>query len=457
MTRRLQGSSAGSARQRRLSPGRRVARCCVIALLAVLALFAGWVAAVTVLFAVAHAVSSIPVLLTAAVCASLLVNVGVSRLAGRAARLARPRWYAAAVGLAGTALLVAACSATVLQPLPSTASARRPPPAPARVRHWNLPTGSRLAYLEVPAKGRARPVPVIFAGGGPGEEDVTETSQTRFFGQLSRLGYDVYFYDQLGSGLSERLRNPAGYTVARQVADLEAIRQRIGARQVILLGSSWGATLVANYMAAHPSDVAKAVFTSPAPMDYAQWPAGFGSVTSRLPPAQRQRASSLLPGNLRFAAWYALGLINPAAAHQFVPDHEADAFFNTFLQVTEPGTVCDPARLPRQPQTGNGLYDNIFTTRDAQHTSTDTRAALAADHTPALILTGGCNYIKWAATWQYRTTLPNSTLVCLPGAGHVIYLDQPRPYLAAIESFLLGKPLPAQPRTTDKPCQRNAS
>jgi len=118
--------------------------------------------------------------------------------------------------------------------------------------------------------------------------------------------------------------------------------------------------------------------------------------------------------------------------------------------------VCDPARLPSQPETGNGLYDNIFTTRSAQRMPTDTRTQLASDHIPALILTGGCNYIDWAPTWQYKTTLPDSTRVCFPDAGHVIYLDQPRPYLQTIKSFLLGKPLPVRPWTTDRPCRRDA-
>ena len=359
------------------------------------------------------------------------------------------------MGRARRAVWAGVAWAPAARPRPGAAWAGPRPPAPADVRYWRLPTGSRLAYLEVPARGPARPDPVIFVGGGPGEEDVADTSQTRFFGQLSQLGYNIYFYDQLGSGLSQRLANPAGYTLARQVADLDAIRQRIGARQMILLGSSWGGSLAASYMASHPRDVAKAVFTSPAPISYAQWPDP-GSVISRLPPAQQQHADSLIPGNPRFIAWYALGQINPVAAHRLVPDAEADAFFSTFLQRIEPATVCDPAQLPHQPGTGNGLYDNVFTARSAQQAHTDTRALLASDHTPALILTGGCNYIKWAPTWQYKTTLPSSTLVCFPDAGHVIYLDQPRPYLQTIESFLLGKPLPVRPWTSAHPCQRGA-
>lgn len=80
----------------------------------------------------------------------------------------------------------------------------------------------------------------------------------------------------------------------------------------------------------------------------------------------------------------------------------------------------------------------------------------ASDHTPSLILTGGCNYIKWETTRQYKTTLPDSNLVCFPDAGHAIYLDQPRPYLDTIQSFLLDKPLPVQPWAggSENPCVR---
>jgi pimeloyl-ACP methyl ester carboxylesterase len=120
------------------------------------------------------------------------------------------------------------------------------------------------------------------------------------------------------------------------------------------MGSSWGGSLVANYMARHPHTVAKAIFTSPAPIDYAEWPA-FGSATSRLPLPQQQHAESLIPGNPRFIAWYALGAINPAAAHQFIPDTEADAYFNTFLGLIQPERSATPARLPRNADTGNGL------------------------------------------------------------------------------------------------------
>jgi pimeloyl-ACP methyl ester carboxylesterase len=348
-------------------------------------------------------------------------------------------------------LLALVASLTILQPLPSTPAARQPPPVPAGVRYWNLSTGSHIAYLKVPAQGKARATPIILVGGGPGEEDVADSSQTQFFGQLAREGCDVYFYDQIGSGLSARLADPGQYTLARHVADLEAIRARIGAPQVILMGASWGGTLVANYMASYPQHVAKAIFTSPAPINEAEW-SGNDTPASRLPAAEQQQYHQTFY-TPRFITWYLLGLINPRAAHTLVSDREADAFFNTFVQRISQGTVCDPAHLPKGQVQGYGFYDNIFTTTDAQHRhgNVNPRTRLSSNHTPTLILTGACNYVPWAVTWQYKATLPNSTLLYFPHAGHVIYLDQPGLYLASLRAFLLGTPLPLPPWTTARP------
>ena len=84
---------------------------------------------------------------------------------------------------------------------------------------------------------------------------VMEKGGRAWYASLAQRGFDVYVYDQTGSGLSARLNDPRAYTVARHVADLEAIRQTIGAARMILIGDSWGATLAANYIAAHPDRV----------------------------------------------------------------------------------------------------------------------------------------------------------------------------------------------------------
>jgi proline iminopeptidase len=436
---------------RKGSAFRQIIRATVSWLLMVLSVIIGVVGAVAAFFGAAFLLESSSALFVVAFLVGFLLTCGGAWIAARMMRRAKPRRIALGVGGATMLVLALVTAVSIFPSLGSTAAAQRAPPIPPGVGYWNLSTGSHIAYLKVPAQGRAKATPIIMVGGGPGEEDVADTAQTQFFGQLAGLGYDVYFYDQIGSGLSSRIADPGQYTLARHVADLEAIREQIGARAVILMGASWGGTLVATYMATYPQHVAKAIFTSPAPINEAEW-ADEGQITSRLSQAVQQQYHNTLY-TPRFITWYLLGLINPRAAHTLVSDREADAFFNTFVQIISPATVCDPAHLPKGPVQGYGFYDNIFTTTNAQHRhgNVNPRNLLSANHTPTLILTGACNYIKWAVTWQYKATLPNSTLLYFPHAGHVIYLDQPDLYLASIRAFLLGSPLPLHPWTTAHP------
>ncbi|MFI5794490.1 alpha/beta hydrolase [Streptomyces sp. NPDC051677] len=168
-----------------------------------------------------------------------------------------------------------------------------PPPRPhvQPTGYWTLPTGSRLAYTHLPAEGVRRPAPVIVLHGGPGTPGDGPDPLERL---LATRGHDVFSYDQLGAGRSTRLADPAGYTVARQVADLEAVRRRIGAERVILLGASWGATLAAEYLAAHPDRVARMVLTSPGVLWAPAWQdRAEGDIWDRLTPDRQRRIDEL--------------------------------------------------------------------------------------------------------------------------------------------------------------------
>jgi len=158
----------------------------------------------------------------------LLATRGVSSLRKRRVRVA--------LFCTGTALIVGAFAWTALLPMGDP----RLPPAPGEGRRfWELPTGSRTAYVHVPAEGRAREAPIIFLHGGPGVPDME--GDARYFGRLASDGFDVYVYDQVGRGRSSRLADPRGYTMERDVSDLEAIREEIGAERTVLIGHSYGA------------------------------------------------------------------------------------------------------------------------------------------------------------------------------------------------------------------------
>ncbi len=288
---------------------------------------------------------------------------------------------------------------------------------------------------------------MIFLHGGPGTpgEGVPEGGR-----ELAAAGFDVYAYDQVGAGRSTRLADVSGYTVARHVADLEAIRRAIHAEKVILVGRSWGGTLSAAYMAAYPSHVAKTVLTSPGAIWEPAFPGGPGSPWDRLPPAQAERADELT-SNPRFLLQALLLQVNPAAAHALVPDAEADAYFRELLITAKDATGCPgspPAPVHDNPP---GFYTNQMTSADAA-TVPDPRPKLRTVHVPTLIVRGECDYLKWAVTYEYRRTLPESTLVYVRGAGHSIANGRPDLYRDLLMTFLLDRPLPLPPVTSaDEP------
>ena len=351
------------------------------------------------------------------------------------------RRVAIPLGMALVLSLIAAVA--ILWPL---GDPYQPPATVAGQSMWDLPTGSRLAVMHVPAVGAPRATPIIYLHGGPGISELPEA--TAAFSRLAVDGFDVYLYDQLGVGRSQRLSDPTGYTVERDVADLEAVRERIGAARLVLIGHSWGATLAAAYLARYPEHVTRVVFSSPGALALAEYGALGVGIVDRLAPDQRARLNALLYQPRALAAW-ALAQINPRAAHAFAGDRELDARYDRVFAASAPGLFCDPLLAARVDARGEGFYANQVTLADA--TAPDPRPALRQSDVPALILKPGCDYLPWRLAIEYRQTLPDAVMVYLPDAGHQAYLEQPDAYVAAMRAFLLGQPPPVPPYEADAP------
>jgi len=88
---------------------------------------------------------------------------------------------------------------------------------------------------------------------------------------------------------------------------------------VILIGGSWGGTLIANYMAAYPGQVARAILTSPSAINYAEWKQPIDTMIDRLSSERRHEWNSAF-GRPRLLAWLGLARISPRAATNFVSD-----------------------------------------------------------------------------------------------------------------------------------------
>ncbi|HYN60463.1 MAG TPA: alpha/beta hydrolase [Rubrivivax sp.] len=159
-------------------------------------------------------------------------------------------------------------------------------------------------FAVLPALARnKKPDPVFFIAGGPGQSAIDLAGPLSRM--LARFGNrrDIVLVDQRGTGRSAPLMcdeeaaslplrqsaDPAGqvqrardclrklqtlphgdlrhYTTTLAMADLEAVRQALGAQRINLIGASYGTRAVLDYMRQFPLQVRRAVLDGVAPPD----------------------------------------------------------------------------------------------------------------------------------------------------------------------------------------------
>lgn len=305
------------------------------------------------------------------------------------------------------------------------------------VHYWDLSTGSRIAYTRI-SENVDKPYPVLLVHGGAGAPSLEHDDYAH---TLAREGYDVYNYHQVGAGLSSR-HHPDEYTIERQVQDLEAIRQQLDVEKVILIGESWGGTLTANYMAAYPNHVEKAVFVSPGGI----WLNHNSDIGPQLNENGQRNQSEVVSENLRFTI---AQIISQAGGTQglyvLMPEKYLDGLYERFVSMLsmEPGNP-NPDTNEVSPSEGFGFWVNVKMALDSQKVP-DPRPALEQNQTPVLIFRGQYDYIAWEHTREFRDTFPNSKLLPVEGIGHVITNPYQQTYTETIVKFLNGEELPIEP------------
>ena len=299
-------------------------------------------------------------------------------------------------------------------------------------KYWNLSTGSRIAYTLIEARTTRRPFPVIYLHGGPGGSISDKTISS--LAALADEGYDVYLYDQIGSGLSDRLKDINEYTADRHKKDLEEIIKKTGAEKVILIGQSWGAMLSLLVVSDNADKIEKIIFTGPGPVF----------------PVHTQLAQLKTPDSLQLThPYYSNVEGNRASTNirarameffairfgwKLASDKEADDFAAYRNAMVNRSTVCDTAKIPEM-HGGSGFYSQVMTMKTIYDIS-DPRPRLANSKIPVLIMKGQCDNQPWGFVTEYLALFPQHQLCIIPNAGHFIFLEQPELYLKTIRAFL---------------------
>jgi proline iminopeptidase len=122
-------------------------------------------------------------------------------------------------------------------------------------REDELSGGSRLIPIDTPAgqyrvwvkrTGNNPRLKLLLLHGGPG---ATHEYLEACDSYLPAAGIEYYYYDQLGSGFSDKPDDPSLWDVGRFVEEVEQVRQALGLGpdNFVLYGQSWGGILATEY------------------------------------------------------------------------------------------------------------------------------------------------------------------------------------------------------------------
>jgi pimeloyl-ACP methyl ester carboxylesterase len=116
--------------------------------------------------------------------------------------------------------------------------------------------------------GDGQKLPLLVLHGGPGSAHDALVG----LGALAGQGRRVVFYDQLGSGESDRPDDPSLWTVETFIGQLRSVREGLGLGELHLFGSSWGGMLAVEYALTRPEGLASLVLNS-TPTSAPRWAA----------------------------------------------------------------------------------------------------------------------------------------------------------------------------------------
>lgn len=299
-------------------------------------------------------------------------------------------------------------------------------------KYWNLQTGSRIGYSLLKAKGTKEPYPIIYLQGGPGAPIFDANIET--LSKLTNYGYDVYLYDLVGCGHSNRLENIDEYSVTRHKRDLAEIIKKIGAQKVILIAQSWGAILASNYIVDHIEKVEKLIFTGPGPI----LPINSAQKEIKAPDSLNLKAPKFTNAQGSQKAYHLRARIVKFLAEKFdyklASDKEMDDFATNLNFEMNKSTVMDASKM--KPKSGYGYYVQLKTAQYFYQKMANRRKELSKCKIPILIMLGQFDGGKWGYTEEYLRLFKNHQLVIIPKAGHSIALEQPELYIHTILTFL---------------------
>lgn len=278
-------------------------------------------------------------------------------------------------------------------------------------------TTSDSVRLYVRVAGRGRPCLVVHGGPGAGSYGLEHLG-----GQALEQHLQLIYLDQRGSGRSASSPRRA-YGLARQVQDLEELRQRLGLTRWLLLAHSFGGVIATAYAQRYPARVEGLILVNAVLNPTASLASMVHYGDSLLPVGARPVLPAATPLPQRF------GAIMQALGQQRLGQQ---------LQYATDTAAARAGRVVRQVPGNADFAAHVF---DFAEYGQDYGPASARLTMPVLVVAGHDDFTAGPRAYQ-AFQFPRQRVLVLPGR-HNLLQEQPAPTRQAIRTFVAA--LPAAP------------
>jgi proline iminopeptidase len=283
--------------------------------------------------------------------------------------------------------------------------------------------GGRVAFRVI---GTAKAIPVLMIHGGPGG---VSCSYAATMGGLS-AARPVVMYDQLGSGSSDKMLDlQRDAVLPRFVAEVTAIREKLGLSEIHLVGHSWGATVALEYLlTAKPTGVRSVTFVGPL-LSTPLWIADAKALVTQLP-AESQDAinAAIASGKFDTPAFKAADRV---FASNFGRRHPIS---KERLQADFGACMSTPRNFNKE------LYEYMWGPSEFVANGTlrdyDRIDRLKELKLPTLFLVGEHDEARPATMLKFQAQVAGSQVKVIPDAGHSLPVDQTKAFNDTLAEFM---------------------
>jgi len=270
-------------------------------------------------------------------------------------------------------------------------------------------------------KTLGRGVPLLLLHGGPGAD------HSDFLPALEPLArrWQLVLIDERGSGRSQRLKDPKGYTLNRMVRDIERVRRHLRLPQFVVLGHSFGGILAQAYAVRHPKRILGLVLV------------GTGS-SARCIDRDFRNIRKRLPARLRarLARWEKAGIFQADGTYKKEYAAASGEALAPYMYAKAP-----PAQYRDAPDLGMEVLREMWVRRsdfriDGNLEGFDFTHSLSRVKAPSLVVIGDRDLVSTATADTSRASLPRATLVVMAECAHMMFVDQTARFNLLLDEFI---------------------